>query len=312
MAKEKNKIENPTAKDGDLRALLLETRQQAGYSISQMADALCLSENVINNLEGEDFALLPEPPYVRGYLRNYAKLGEKIDPDKLISTYEVLRGADVSELSYQANTATSINKNPGGKLSPILFQLLFLALLLVGIGFLSTIPEVSTWFKDTWSGLSNQITSKPSDSTGNPLLTGTMPIPLPLDIPTKDEKTESSNQATSSTNTIGNSTSTTKKPITETLDKPVKSKKVAETNKGDQLKIKLIFNKEVWMRIKDKDNKTIFESTNQAGSKKSLRLKKPLTFRVGNAQGMSLFVDDKAIDISTYIDAGGVANFTLE
>ena len=42
-----------------------------------------------------------------------------------------------------------------------------------------------------------------------------------------------------------------------------------------------------------------------------LNLMKPLTFRVGNAQGLSLFIDDKAVDISTYIN-GSIANFTLE
>ena len=75
--------------------------------------------------------------------------------------------------------------------------------------------------------------------------------------------------------------------------------------------IKLVFNKEVWLRIRDKNKKTLFEATNSAGEEKILNLKKPLTFRVGNAQGLSLFVDNKAVDISGYIK-GSVANFTLE
>ena len=72
-----------------------------------------------------------------------------------------------------------------------------------------------------------------------------------------------------------------------------------------------MFNKDVWLRIRNKDNKTVFEGINKLGTSKDLSINKPLTFRVGNAQGLSLFVDDKAVDISQYIK-GSIANFTLE
>ena len=65
------------------------------------------------------------------------------------------------------------------------------------------------------------------------------------------------------------------------------------------------------MRIKDGKKKTVFEGQNASGQEKELQLKKPLTFRVGNAQGLSLFVDGKSVDISRYIK-GSIANFTLE
>ncbi len=65
------------------------------------------------------------------------------------------------------------------------------------------------------------------------------------------------------------------------------------------------------MRIKDGNKKTVFEGQNRSGQEKTLELKKPLTFRVGNAQGLSLFVNSKAVDIKRYTK-GSVANFTLE
>ncbi len=73
----------------------------------------------------------------------------------------------------------------------------------------------------------------------------------------------------------------------------------------------MVFTKEVWMRIKNKDNKTVYEGQTKSGQERSLSLEKPLTFRVGNAQGLSLFVDGKPVDISQYIK-GSIANFTLK
>ena len=77
---------------GDLKARLVACRDKAGLNLEQAAEEMHLSQHIVRALEAEDFAHLPEPPYVRGYLRSYAKLGE-IDPQVLIRLYDTLRGA---------------------------------------------------------------------------------------------------------------------------------------------------------------------------------------------------------------------------
>ena len=345
MAKEKNKTEQPVVLEGELQARLIQLREDAGYSTSQLADAMCLSEEVILHLENEEFGDLAEPPYVRGYLRNYAKLGDT-DPNELISRYEALRGADASELDYQIKTSANINITKRKSMSPIWAQLILLAILIGGIALLAMIPGVNQWFKTTWSSLSNQLQTTSGESGSNPLLTGSLPVPAPLpgsDISTNADTTklplpisntqtdnkpateEDSEQAEPAVTQTDQSTATTEKATedsqkivdTETnsdVTKEVDNKEQDETPtsaSGDQIKIKLVFNKDVWLRIRNKDNKTVFEGINKLGTSKDLTIEKPLTFRVGNAQGLSLFVDDKAVDISQYIN-GSIANFTLE
>ena len=355
MAKEKNKIELPVVLEGELQARLIQLREDAGFSTSQLADAMCLSEEVILNLENEDFDQLAEPPYVRGYLRNYAKLGDT-DPSELISRYEALRGADASELDYQIKTSANINLSKRKSMSPIWAQLILLALLIGGISLLAMIPGVNQWFKTTWSSLSTQLQSPTGESGSNPLLTGSLPVPVPLpdtDIPTNNNttnlpldigNTQSNNepanqdnaenakpadtQTESATETPANSETTTgttdntqqvtntetsnaTNAASNTEQATAEQQETPATSSSDQLKIKLVFNKDVWLRIRNKDNKTVFEGLNKLGTNKDLTIEKPLTFRVGNAQGLSLFVDDKAVDISQYIN-GSIANFTLE
>ncbi len=140
MTKEKKKTELPQVMEGELRTRLIKLREDAGYDVSQMAAVLCLSESVIVNLENEAFDLLPEPPYVRGYLRNYAKLGDD-DSSELINRYESLRGADASELNFQIKTSSTISNKPQKRISPIWAQVIMLVILLGGIGLLSTRSE---------------------------------------------------------------------------------------------------------------------------------------------------------------------------
>lgn len=335
MAREKKQTELPMAQPGELQARLIGLREEAGYSIPQMADALCLSEEVVRNLEEENFASLAEPPYIRGYLRNYAKLGKE-DSTELVSIYESLRGADVSELDFHMGSSLGSGLSSKKKISPVVAQLFFLALILLGLGGLTMVPAVNQWFKDSWNSLSTQFQAPTAESADNPDLIGTLPVPLPL---LEDEEvTASSTQSNTAKNSelkvdaaTADSQETDKKDLGDKPDEVTKEDKPTDENiekndkkeseqseevsteptPGGKIALKLVFNKDVWMRIRDKDKKTVYEGLNKSGTNKSLQFNKPITFRVGNAQGLSLFVDDKAVDISKYID-GSIANFTLE
>ncbi len=353
MAKEKNKTELPQVVEGELQARLIKLREDAGFDISQMADALCLSEDVIVNLENEAFDLLPEPPYVRGYLRNYAKLSNDDDATELITRYESLRGADASELDFQINTKNNIANAPKKRLSPVWGQLILLGILVGAIGLIASIPSVNSWLGKTWQSFSSQL--GPTDASDNPSLLGNLPVPAPLpeeeiakpeaNEATIDNKTaaattestpnstettseKASGESETATNATTESTSTTATTETTTAETDTASQttesqtttentetsdtqEIAAASLDGTINIKLVFNKEVWLRIKDKDNKTVFEGLNKADTEKTIDLKKPLTFRVGNAQGLGLIIDDKAVDITSYIN-GSIANFTLE
>ena len=361
MAKEKNKTELPKVMEGELQARLIKLREDAGLDVSQMAEALCLSEDVINNLENEAFDLLAEPPYVRGYLRNYAKLGDDEDASELITRYEALRGADADELDFQIKPTNTIVSSSKKRLSPVWGQVILLGVLLGGIGLLSTIPAVNSWVTEKWQGFSSQLT--PSNADNNPSLLGNLPVPSPLPedelIPAQQNntgtnsnpssenedgtnkqtdktqkassketlpnssdvntanKTETQQDDSKTSSDIKNTSESTSNSTTDANQKEIDTQQTTSTEQvipgsaDGTINIKLVFEKDVWLRIKDKDNKTVFEGLNKASTEKVIDLEKPLTFRVGNAQGLSLFIDNKAVDISSYTN-GSIANFTLE
>ena len=311
MAKEKNKTELPKVMEGELQTRLIKLREDAGFDTSQMADALCLSEEVIINLENEAFDLLAEPPYVRGYLRNYAKLGDE-DASELINRYEALRGADAAELDFQIKSSSTISTDSKKRISPVWGQVILLAALIGGLALIFSIPSVKTWAVDTWQSFSSQL--EPSDASKNPSLLGDLPVPSPLpeelEINTPESvsptpsstNNQSSNTAsdetnqpssstenisadTSSTTTAANentvvpeaetTTAETATPETESAETPSSdTQEVASTSTDGSINIKLMFNKEVWLRIKDKENKTVFEGLNKADTEKTITLMK--------------------------------------
>src|SRR5574343_879579 len=63
-------------------------REQAGLSLEQVAASLRLSVRQVQALESDDAAALPSPTFVRGFIRNYAKL-LNLDVDSLLEIYRV-------------------------------------------------------------------------------------------------------------------------------------------------------------------------------------------------------------------------------
>lgn len=70
----------------NLGRILAETRKARGWTIRYAANQLRLPESTLAHLEAEEFAMLPSDVYVKGYLRNYARL-LRLSPDDIVEAY---------------------------------------------------------------------------------------------------------------------------------------------------------------------------------------------------------------------------------
>ncbi|MEZ5479768.1 MAG: helix-turn-helix domain-containing protein [Thiolinea sp.] len=149
-------IDDTVISPGSLSRKLRGCREMAELSLEQAAQEMRLPINVLKALESENFAALPEPPYVRGYLRSYARLSET-DPNDLIRRYEILRGADPDDVTSFSPSAMPMNRNtPKPTVSPGTIKLAGLAFVVFILGVLSMIPAVSQWATETWKSFSAQ------------------------------------------------------------------------------------------------------------------------------------------------------------
>lgn len=72
-------------------ARLQKGREAAKLDVSQVADALHLSQGVVKALEADDYRALPNATFVKGYIRSYARL-VGVPGEELVRSYETIAG----------------------------------------------------------------------------------------------------------------------------------------------------------------------------------------------------------------------------
>ncbi len=77
---------------------LKAARQAMNVEPREVADALNLPLNIVEAIEENDFAQLPNPVFARGYVRSYAKLLE-LDPDPIVQQFPMPAEQAVTENS---------------------------------------------------------------------------------------------------------------------------------------------------------------------------------------------------------------------
>lgn len=416
------KRDDGIVRPGDLSAKLQACRERADLDQDQAAIAMRLSPAMIKALETENFAELPDPPYVRGYLRSYARLDES-NPQDLIRTYELLRGADPDSLTTPPPISlTRVQHKPS--ISPTTVRMLALGAFVLLLGVLSMIPGINSWVKQTWhsfaaaqpgtvptttatqnpevvttttptTGTSTDLTAAgpvtttsspalatttqdnpapttPSElvqpsttvanpsaveasatipTTTNPAVATTTPIvtaantsnpAVPIDVvstlpSTTDPAATSptSTTATATTGTLTPATASTTDPAATTLasttpttgtlpttptdptatpavdpNKPADASATTQQPIDGEVMVRMEFTQEVWMQVRDGSNKAIFEALNSPNTWKQFKTRTPLTFKIGNAPGVKLYLNGQAYDHAKYT-RGSVARFTV-
>ncbi|EDN65371.1 conserved hypothetical protein [Beggiatoa sp. PS] len=83
--------------------ILHQAREQQKMSVKHIADRLYLDVHVIEALEADDYETLPPTIFVRGYLRNYAKLLEVPIKSIMVSFDKLQQPREVPVLHHHLN-----------------------------------------------------------------------------------------------------------------------------------------------------------------------------------------------------------------
>lgn len=290
------RVEIDTMKPG---ARLHYAREQKNLSIQHVADRLYLDNSVIKALEADNYESLPSSIFVRGYLRNYAKVLE-IPPDAILEAYDLLTGKKTTlpVLSTGVKQKTQASSNDSWvkaiTFTVIITSIIFMALwqiapnsssppseepkpITLDLGKTQPIPPaVSKPDAPTSEGtqpnpLSVGTGGEPPISTGTP---GTAGVP-------------SANTGTSGTQPAIPSGMHTGTEIDSSIGTPVDTTTpVVENDPGV---IKVSSNKNTWMRIVDKTNKTLYEGVSKEdGEVISVTGTPPFKVKVGRVDGVNV------------------------
>jgi cytoskeleton protein RodZ len=92
-------------------AMLRHARESAGWSIDMVSQQLKLAPRQVQALEQDDFAQLPGRTFVRGFMRNYARLLH-LDPDALLSALPETAAGPSLDRPTLAQTARTMGDLP--------------------------------------------------------------------------------------------------------------------------------------------------------------------------------------------------------
>lgn len=271
---------------------LAAAREEKGLSVADVARSLRLSVRQIEAIEADDFDKLPSKTFLRGFVRNYAKLLQ-LDPEPLLLASQLAvtqpqpQAISVPHGRLEFSVSRSQRTFSGSRTSPWL-KYLPAALLVMG---------VLGWAAyELLRGNDSTVVVKPAGDSAAMVLP-LPPIPSPAQNEVPPSVAAESAVAPVSQDVPPSATASTASP---------------ETTAGQAggARIKLSFSGESWIELKDKSGRTIYKQTGQSGNEQIITGTSPLTLTVGKAANVKVIFNDKPIDLAPYT-SGDVARLTL-
>ena len=266
---------------------LAAARASCGLSVADVAHQLKLSPWQVEALEGDDYARLPGAVFVRGFIRNYARL-VKLDPAPLLA------GAE-RQLPQAVHVVPEMPPALGAPF-PTGRELRWHKYAILAIALLVPVVIFEFYFDETQEVIVN---SRPV-ALPTPQAVAeadSVPAPVPQAAPAVEEAapmTARASEKKSSSQTA---------PISDRV-------RSVEHRPGEQF-VRFRFDQESWVEIRDGSGRRIFSQLNAAGTEQIVSGVAPLSLVVGNAAGVHVTYNEQPVDLGphTKID---VARLVLE
>jgi len=328
MERQQNMDHTPDATQTGVGAALREARETLGMSVEEVAIRLKFSPRQITALEEENFEQLPQLAFVRGFVRSYARLLQIAEEPLL----EALPGTPARETAPAKRTREDVLPGDSGMRKQNLLWLTGALAVALVIVFLAWKHDAGEVVPKPAAGAKNGTEAKPAPEAQN----GEASQSSELRKAVSENQTGPENQAASEirpgSGTKSGSTmksakeSTTAASVPETPNfaaaKPAAraavpasavavSKEAAPHKQRPAQPVRLEFDEDSWVEIKDGDGKILLSMVGKQGSSRSVSGSPPLSLTIGNAKGVRVYYKDESVDLGTHADQD-VAHLRLE
>jgi len=281
---EKNKLgdEIPEIPKQGSGSLLAAARKKQSRTVEEIADELNLSVSQIRTIELDQSEGLPEPTYVRGYIRSYARL-LGLDADEVLEHYlnpNWQRGARLDDMPRGIGSANERDRNPFFTPTKIVTAIVLLSVL----GFLVASGQFSQFLSGSESG-----------STNGPSQTSLSTSPTDLNVRNEEQQISDSIQDNTATEIPDEASQSSE----ESLEPLIKQNSLSFT-----------FSDTSWVDIRDGDGERLAYKSYTEGEDLSVTAATPMSVFLGNAKAVSVELNGEPYDIEQYKE-GVFARFTV-
>ena len=279
-------------------AQLRAAREAAGWSQEAVAQQLKLAPRQVRAIEEDDYARLPGRTFVRGFVRNYARL-VRLDPTAVMASLP--RGDGTSPLDRPSLTAVS---RPMVELPVASVRRNSWARWLIPLALLAIVAAAGVYefmrnaggsrrLAENAAVTSPPVPASPSTALPNPLASAKTESAAPME--------KSAAAAVAPSNTTA--------PTAESVA-PATTVATPGAAASDA-PLLLTFKEKSWVEVKDGNGAAIFMQTGAAGTTQTLSATPPLDVSIGNAAGVTVTYRGQSIDIAPYTRAN-IARFLLK
>jgi cytoskeleton protein RodZ len=275
---------------------LAHERQVQNLSTTDVARQLKLSVRQVEALEAGQYQRLPGPVFVRGFIRNYARL-LRLDPEPLLQS----AGESLPQQAPHAEMLPSQDiPFPSAPTRRWPRYAIATALVVIGLAL----------YEFYWSETEPVVSRPVALAPAPPQLQDSAP-----DSPAAQTESDSADRAAASELRPGEPRMTASAAtVTAIHDPALQAAGAMREDRRPQpgeRQVRFIFDEESWVDLRDRNGKTILYQLNRPGTEQRVSGLPPLTLIVGNARGVRLSYDDKPVDLARHTKVD-VARLTLE
>jgi cytoskeleton protein RodZ len=307
-------------------ARLRGAREAAGLSREEVARSLNLEKGVVEALESDDVERLPEPAYVKGYLRAYARLLD-LDANGLLQAYSGLAVPQPEVLPRESASADAEQRVR----VQVVGGLIILILIVVSAWWLTrpkhsgVPPQAQTTTQQAQqtpaaNAVGTSATSQTAPQVVEPTVSGVAaPAKSTTDssAPNAAAPAATASKAESPKPTTPVVVETSKpEPPAQTSSMPSASSSASSTTaspsagaSGTRLVLQLTAKS--WVQIDDGGGTQLFRGLLDAGTKRTFSGTPPFSVFLGYAPGVTLHIDGKQVSAAQYTQSNNTARFKL-
>jgi cytoskeleton protein RodZ len=269
-------------------------RTARGLEIADIAQTLKLGSRQVEALEGGDWKGLPGNTFIRGFVRNYARLIQ-IDPAPLMAQLDDVLEKPVNSLGVSEMTpATMPHSGSAGSRRSKLVVLIGAGSVVVAALAYFLMPADLSSLRESTQSLLDSLARKDKDAPV-PAASTTEPVFPPGATP---QQVMNPQVLVPAENTTPTAASPTVQPA-------------GAASAANAPQMRFLFEKESWLEVRDRDNKVVFSQRLAAGTEQTLSGQGPLSVAIGYAPGVRVFWHGEAVDLAPHT-RGDVARLVLE
>ena len=295
--------------EASVGAWLRSAREAAGLSEDGVAQQLKLAPRQVRAIEEDDFARLPGRTFVRGFVRNYARLVH-LDPDAVVAALPI--GESTSPLERLTYTPTSGPRDEmpmesarrGGSAARWLIPLVLLAAVGVAAYYEYARTRVAPPAPATPDGVMPPATPPKAAPPASPPGAPGTPLPNPLESP----KAETAPASAAAVAEASPASPASRAP--SATPSAAATAAAARDTLGDA-PLLLSFSGTSWVQVKDGTGAVVLSQTATAGATLPVAGSPPFEIVVGNADHVQARFRGQGVDLAPHTRFN-VARVTLK